>query len=117
MKVLFIGLASAILSMACAEKQAMPSSNVATIPEGGTAKVADIGVIVTLDDSRPLADIVRDMERSGFTKENAMDRVGIVTGRVASKDVMTALESIRGVAAVELDLPVGIAAAPARATP
>jgi hypothetical protein len=73
-----------------------------------TSPKMDIQVLVTLDGSRPMAEVVRDLENAGLVVERRLQPADIVTGHVPP-DAMAALGHVKGVTAVERDFPVEIA--------
>lgn len=67
---------------------------------------ADKWVVTTTGD-RDLSDVVGDARAAGFTVDEILDAIGVVTG-TAGNDVATALRAIPGVADVSPDQPIDI---------
>jgi hypothetical protein len=89
--------------LACTNK---PASTSATPTTSSTPAATDkVAVIVTVSDSRPINDVVADLKKQGLEVDNVMDKIGSVSGHVASSS-MSNLKSVSGVTAVELDRPV-----------
>lgn len=58
--------------------------------------------VVTTSGDRPVKEVAKDLERSGFAVDQVLDEIGIITG-AASEDVVKKARAIRGVADVSRD--------------
>lgn len=69
-----------------------------------------VSVVVSVADDHldDVTEVVADLRRAGLRVDDVLDAVGMVTGTVALDD-LEALESVRGVAEVELQRSVRLA--------
>ncbi len=63
--------------------------------------------VVTLSSDRPLADLRADLAGAGFSVEQELAEIGVVTGR-CDESAAGKIRALRGVADVSRDSPVGI---------
>jgi len=63
--------------------------------------------IVTVSGSRPISEIKKELVKSGFTVDQALDEIGSIIGS-ADSDVAERMRAIRGVADVSPDTPINI---------
>ena len=65
------------------------------------------GWIITTSGDRPLKEVAREIEETGFNVGEVMDEIGCITG-AGSEDVAERLRTIRGVTDVSPDQPIDI---------
>jgi hypothetical protein len=63
--------------------------------------------VVTTSSERPMADVAKDLSAAGFSIDQTLDQIGIITGKAADKDVAKA-RRVRGVSDVSPDQQVDI---------
>ena len=63
--------------------------------------------VVTVSGDRSLADVTKDMKKAGFDVDQALDQIGVVTGR-SDDAVAGKVRKIRGVADVAAEAPIEI---------
>jgi hypothetical protein len=57
--------------------------------------------------NRPIADIAKDLSKAGFTVDQKMDEIGVLTGK-ADDSAVKKLRAIRGVTDVSPETPIDI---------
>ena len=65
------------------------------------------GWVVTTSGERPLADVAKELKKSGFKVEQVLDEIGAITG-AAGDDVAAKLRKVKGVSDVSANTPVDI---------
>jgi hypothetical protein len=63
--------------------------------------------VVTTSSDRPVADIAKDLSAAGFKVEQALDQIGVITGKSGDAAVRKA-RSIRGVTDISPDAPASV---------
>jgi hypothetical protein len=63
--------------------------------------------VVTTSSDRPISEIAKDLSAAGFTIDQRLDQIGVLTGK-SDDQVVKKVRGIRGVADVSPDSPVNI---------
>ena len=63
--------------------------------------------IVTLSGDRPVADVRRELEKAGLEVDEAMEEIGVISGRCPAASAKR-LRSVKGVVDVSPDHPIDI---------
>jgi hypothetical protein len=63
--------------------------------------------IVTTSGDRPIVLVAKDLVAVGFEVDSVLDAIGMITGRCSAKSI-PAVRRVKGVSAVEADMPVDI---------
>ena len=63
--------------------------------------------VVTTSGDRPPKDVAKDLKARGFSVDQVLDEIGVITG-AADDDVVPSLRRIKGVADVSPDTPIDI---------
>jgi len=63
--------------------------------------------VVTTSNDRPVAEIAKDLSAAGFSVDQTLEQIGVITGRTDDKAVGK-LRAVRGVTDISPDIPVDI---------